>query len=132
MRSVVPALIAAMAMACPALSAGDDLRYNPTWPTGQPHPYDLDSGAVGNPGAASSVAFADLIHVDDAAFIRIYFEQATLEKESFVRITSLLDGEVQELDSSGVRMWNQSTAYFNGDTLLFELVAAPGTKDNHV
>jgi hypothetical protein len=49
-----------------------------------------------------------------------------------LRISSLQDGEVQELDRFTARMWSNASAYFNGDTLLVEIVAAPRTRGNRV
>jgi hypothetical protein len=131
MRFLTPALAAAIAVAAPALP-DDQVHFTLDWPTGQPHPYAVDSGASPNPGLTPAVVFQEVIRVEDAAFIRVYFDQADLEDRSFLRITSLLDGEVQELDSAAVMLWSNASAYFNGDAVLLELIAAPGTKGNRV
>ncbi len=100
------------------------------WPVGELQEYHLDSGVQNNPAIKAQTVFLDVVVIQDAAWLRIYFAEVQLEAKSFVRITSLLDQEVQELDADGLAMWNNSSAYFNGNALLIELVAAPGTTKN--
>jgi len=64
--------------------------------------------------------------------MRVYFGDVVLGEGSFLRMTSDLDGEVQELDAAALEMWGNSTAYFNGDTVFVELVAGPGTLQNRL
>ena len=97
------------------------------WPVGELQDYHLDSGVQKNPAFGAQTVFVDVIAIQDAAWLRIYFAEVHLEADSFIRITSLLDQEVQELDADGVAMWDNSSAYFNGNALVVELVAAPGT-----
>ena len=51
---------------------------------------------------------------------------------SFLRITSLFDGAVQELDAVELAQWRNTSAYFNGGDVLVELVARPDTGPNRV
>ena len=101
-------------------------------PVGQYQLYELDSGVLRNVEAEPKVVFEEVIRVRDANWIRVYFGETELSRGSFLRVTSLLDGEVQELDWSTLRMWSFSTAYFNGDAVQLELVAAPNGGDNRV
>jgi V8-like Glu-specific endopeptidase len=91
-----------------------------------------DSGVVGNAGDVPAVVFTEVVHVENAAWLRVYFTELTLEGGSSVRVTSALDNEVQTLDAAAAAMWENTTAYFNGDILLVELIAAPGTTNNRV
>ncbi len=100
------------------------------WPVGELRDYHVDSGVQNNPGIGAQTVFLDVVSIQDAAWLRLYFAEVHLEADSFIRITSLLDQEVQELDANGLAMWDNSTAYFNGNALLVELVAAPGTTKN--
>ena len=100
------------------------------WPVGELRDYHLDSGVQNNPAIGAQTVFSDVVSIEDAAWLRIYFAQVQLEADSFIRITSLLDQEVQELDTNGLAMWENSSAYFNGNALLVEIVAAPGTAKN--
>ncbi len=99
-------------------------------PIGEPVDYYLDTGVQSNPAIGAQTVFVDVVTIKDAAWLRLYFAEVQLEADSFVRITSLLDQEVQELDADGLAMWDNSSAYFNGNALLVELVAAPGTTKN--
>ena len=99
-------------------------------PVGEIRDYGLDSGRRANYGIETATAYADMVWIEDAAWVRLYFEGVELEKGSFIRIMSLLDGEIQVLDAAGMAMWNNSSAYFNGSAVLVELVAAPRTRSN--
>jgi len=101
------------------------------FPMGEKLDYRLDSGMQLNRGSQLEVVYADAVSIADAVWVRLYFDQVDLAAGSFIRVTSAWDGEVQELDAKGLAMWNNTTAYFNGDTVSLELLAAPGTS-NHV
>lgn len=99
------------------------------WPTGEKWDYLMDSGKLENRGSQSEAVYSEIVSIEDAAWIRLYFDKVELEKGSFIRITSAWDGEVQELDTAAASMWHDTSAYFNGDTVSLELVAAPGTRN---
>ncbi len=102
------------------------------FPVGENMPYWLDSGGRANMGEDSAIVFEADVTVDDAAWLRLYFDSVELEKGSTIRMTAPFDGEVQELDATGIAMWSYTSAYFNGNTVHIELIAAPGTTQNHV
>ena len=120
----------AVALVVGSLAASTFAQQTLDWPVGELQDYHLDSGVQNNPAIRAQTVFVDVVSIKDAAWLRIYFAEVQLGAKSFVRITSLLDQEVQELDADGLAMWNNSSAYFNGDALLVELVAAPGTTKN--
>lgn len=121
---------AAIALVC--ISASAMGQENPTAPVCDFEPYKLDTGVISNAGARAVTGYANVIHVEDAGWLRLYFSETTLDPGSVIRITSLTDLEIQTLDVAALKMWNNSSAYFNGDTLLFELVAAAGSRNNRV
>ena len=100
--------------------------------------YHHDSGAVANEGAATDVVISFPVVVQDASWMRLAFSVVELAGDplagtgSKLRLTSLLDGGVQELDAIHVAQWRQTSAYFNGDLVLVEVVAWPGTGPNRV
>ncbi|MCH7634672.1 MAG: trypsin-like serine protease, partial [Proteobacteria bacterium] len=102
------------------------------WPTGEIIPYALDSGVVSNVAAGSRAVFEGVVHVQDASWVRLYFGQVQLAPGSFVRMTSGLDNEVQELDAAALARWGNTSAYFNGDAVLVELVGGPKTARNRL
>ena len=120
----------AVALVVGSLAASTFAQQTLDWPVGELQDYHLDSGVQNNPAIRAQTVFIDVVAIQDAAWLRIYFAEVDLEANSFIRITSLLDHEVQELDADGMAMWGNSSAYFNGNTLLVELVAAPGTTKN--
>ena len=63
-------------------------------------PYTADSGLKANSAMVATVLFREDIQVNEAEWIRVYFGDVELATGSVVRITSLLDGEVQELDAA--------------------------------
>ncbi len=128
MRSVTIGAAAAVFLFAATAAAQE----HPTAPVGQMEPFHLDSGLISNQGVAAGVGFKDQIHVENAAWLRVYFGKTDLGPGSFVRLTSALDGEVQDLDAATLAMWTNTSAYFNGDTLNIELVAGPKTINNRV
>lgn len=100
----------------------------------------VDSGlltadpALGN----DQVVFVTMLHVADAPWLRLQFEDVVLggdpanDNASRLRITSLRDGAVQWLTSESVLQWKNTSAYFNGDAVTIELIASPGTGQNRL
>lgn len=103
-----------------------------SYPTGEYQDYALDSGAIDNPLSDSVVVFSQLVYVPNSAWVRVYFSEWSLPPGSFVRTTSLDDGDVQRLTGPRMSQWQGSTAYFNGDAVQVELVAGPHTTGNRV
>jgi len=99
-------------------------------PTGRDIPVDFDSGVLGNNGKDFALVASVPVEVRNASWQRVYFSHVNLEGASFVRAISMRDGETQDLDADAARMWGNTTAYFNGDVVLLELWAAPGTQNN--
>ena len=127
---LLKASVAAVALACAVTAAPAQQTLD--WPVSDFEPYQLDTGVLSNLGSRAATAYANVVHVDDAGWLRVYFGEVTLEGGSFIRVTSLTDLETQVLDAATLDMWDYTTAYFNGDTLLLEVVAAAGTKNNRV
>ncbi len=98
----------------------------------------IDSGSHFNHGTETQIVWSTLVDVPGAAWLRLHFETVRLPvdpeslESSVIRITSLEDAAVQHLGATACRQWRNSTAYFNGDQLLVELVAVPGALENRV
>lgn len=107
-----------------------------------PPSYELrmpwDSGAVANTGSERAVVISKTVHVENADWLRLFFLHAELAGDpaqgtgSILRITSFLDGAVQELDAVSLGQWYLSSAYMNGGTLQIDVEAAPGTGTNRL
>jgi len=93
---------------------------------------NIDSGPVANTTDDRGVIYAEVVHVGDASWLRLAFSEATLGaspaggKPTVLRITSLEDGARQHLQSFHLEQWRDTSAYFNGDALLMEIIADPG------
>lgn len=99
----------------------------------------IDSGPVsGTNGQDYVVVYDTIVTVPGAAWLRLQFGDVQLAGQpargngSFLRITSLLDGAQQRLNAEHVRQWQNTSAYFNGDSVLVELLARPGLGPNRM
>ncbi|HEB53799.1 MAG TPA: hypothetical protein ENI87_11155 [bacterium] len=109
------------------------------------HFVGIDSGLVANTAAApaalgvATVVWSTVVTVPGAAWLRLEYAGVLLagssdrgEDGSFLRLTSMLDGAVQTQHLRHVAEWRDTSAYFNGDSVLVELLAQPGTGDNRL
>ncbi|MCP3903098.1 MAG: hypothetical protein GY715_05625 [Planctomycetes bacterium] len=93
----------------------------------------VDSGFVTNSSEERDVVYSTVVQAKGVAWMRVLFDEALLAaapaggRPTVIRITSLLDGAVQHLDSVRLAQWRNATAYFNGNSLLVELIADPGS-----
>jgi len=94
---------------------------------------EVDSGLVENTTGARAVVYSTTVCVPGAPWIRLDFAEVVLSGDasggtgSTVRMTSVADAAWQELNAIHLRQWQNSSAYFNGDTVLVELLAFPHT-----
>ena len=100
--------------------------------------YRYDTGSVENTSGVRDVIASFTVFVQGASSVQLRFDEVHLAgdvvagTESILRITSHLDGAVQELNRYHVNEWRRRTAYFNGDTVQVDIVAAPDTGPNRV
>ena len=99
-------------------------------------PFVHDTGWVAPaPGGSGGLELCATFNVDQegAEWIRLYFGDIVLAGDPLagtgaeLRITSMLDGGLQVMNAIEVERWDRSTAYFNGDALVVEVWARPGT-----
>lgn len=104
---------------------------NPVPPSGYMLPYSVATGSLANVDDHPLVVFEEVIDMGlGVPWLRIFFAEAQLPKGSLLRITSLLDGEIQELDAAQLEAWSGGSAFFNGSAVRIELVATPGSRGN--
>lgn len=89
---------------------------------------DSHSGAFDGTAGEEFVAYAEQFDAPGAAWMQVYFSGHSLTGGSYVRLTSMRDGNVQVLDRRAMKYWSNRSAYFNGDAVLMELVVAPGAR----
>lgn len=91
-------------------------------------PVSVDSGWAQNTGETSGVIFAELIEVEEASWVRVDFEIASLGeaprggKPTIVRVTSVREASSQRLTGEHVEQWQHMSAYFNGNAVLVEVI----------
>jgi hypothetical protein len=101
-------------------------------------PYEHDSGWFENTSLDADVVLSFPVHLEGASWMRLYFEEISLSGElsagtgAILRMTALEDGGIQEMNAAHVGQWQNSSAYFNGDTVLVEVLAFPGSGWNRV
>ena len=87
---------------------------------------DIDSGFVFGDQTKSNIskaAYQQEIKILGAASLRLFFDDVALSEdgESFLKVRSLKDGKVQTHNAQTLRQWNNTSAYFNGDSVVVEL-----------
>ncbi|MEO6596938.1 MAG: hypothetical protein ABIP94_19505 [Planctomycetota bacterium] len=91
------------------------------------------SGIFANPNPVEGPVWREFVTMPvGTPWLRLYFSRIWLAKGSYLRIVSLLDGDVQTLHMEHVEQWQSSSAYFNGNSVMIELIAGPGTLKNFV
>src|SRR5262245_58757118 len=132
MPSIARRLLAAAVIAIAAGVLGQSATAQPAPLVQRVVPLAIDSGPVQNNGPARAVIYSTVVKADHSAWIRLKFDEATLGRtpaggqSTIVRMTSALDGGVQYMKAVHLRQWQNTSAYFNGDTVLIEIVADPG------
>ncbi|MEO6596120.1 MAG: hypothetical protein ABIP94_15330 [Planctomycetota bacterium] len=109
------------------------------------HFVGIDSGLVANQNRSpalrgmADVVWSTVVSVPNAAWLRLTYAGVLLSGSrepgsngSFLRLTSLLDGQRQTQHLVHIDQWQDTSAYFNGDSVLVELLAQPGTGDNRL
>ncbi|MFO1077024.1 MAG: hypothetical protein U1E73_04775 [Planctomycetota bacterium] len=101
-------------------------------PSSHWEPVAVQSGIHANTSPVDGVVHREFVAMPPGTpWLRLYFSKIWLGKDSYLRIASLRDGAEQTLTMEHVAQWQFSSAYFNGDTVLIELVAGAGTTKNY-
>lgn len=131
----VLAAICGLALGQAGVAMGDE----PATPPSTQVAYPFDSGAAAAPGVfvngMPEVVLSSVeVDIPAAQWLRLQFGPATTlsgdpasDNCTFLRITSLTDGAVQTLNAEQLEQWSKTSAYFNGGTVVVELVGYPGT-----
>ncbi|MHC5004157.1 MAG: trypsin-like peptidase domain-containing protein [Planctomycetota bacterium] len=89
---------------------------------------DVDSGWVRGAGGASGVLHRRTVEVQGAAWLRLRFATAVLgdpaggDEPTRLRLVSRDDGAEQWLDAAALVRWSHTSAYFNGDAVVVEII----------
>ncbi|MCA8974116.1 MAG: trypsin-like peptidase domain-containing protein [Planctomycetes bacterium] len=109
------------------------------------HLLDVDSGYVRNDSTSPAAhgipacVWSKVVRVPGSAWLRLSYAGVLLAGAaepgadgSFLKLTSLRDGQSQTQHLVHVDQWRETSAYLNGDAVLVELWAQPGTGDNRL
>lgn len=88
--------------------------------------YVVQSGTHEGIGTEMLLVFNQTIKINGVPWIQLHFSDYNLGSNSYMLITSVLDGVQQTMDAQSLEQWADNSAYFNGDTVVLELYAAPG------
>ncbi|MCA9273690.1 MAG: hypothetical protein KDA31_11680 [Phycisphaerales bacterium] len=127
-------VVAAAGMACAATAQSIQPNPIPQFDA----EVDINTGPVVNTGTELAPVISEIVTIQDADWLRMRFDEVSfagskeLGNESFLRITSLEDGAVQYLDKVTIKQWQYTSAYFNGDSVLIELMAYPNSGPNEL
>lgn len=130
--------IASIVLACGLACAASAQSTQPLPLTQFDAEVDISSGQVSNNGNQVTAVISEVVSVPGADWLRLSFDEVSLAgskdagNASYLRITSLEDGHVQYLDHDSIRQWRHTSAYFNGDAVLVEILAYPGTGFNEL
>lgn len=76
-----------------------------------------------------STSLSGVVEIENAPWLRLHIGDFDLGKQSYIIITSLLDGGQQRLDAKSLARWRKNSAFFNGDVVKVELHHAPTEKE---
>ena len=101
-------------------------------------PIEVDSGDLFAPAEGTEVIFSELISVPGAYKIRLNFSDVVLAgvpetgNAAYLLITGMQDGAVQFQNQIHVSQWQDTSAYFNGDSVLVEVVSPAGVGTSRI
>ncbi|MBK8096205.1 MAG: hypothetical protein IPK26_03815 [Planctomycetes bacterium] len=91
------------------------------------------SGVHQNPTPVEGVVWRHLVTTPAGTpWLRLYYSNVFLDKGSYLRIVSLLDGDFMTQRQEHIAQWDSSSCFFNGNAVMIELVAGPNTQKNFV
>jgi hypothetical protein len=89
--------------------------------------------AITNPTETALTSAPIVVTQAGSPWLKLWFGGVDLGQGSWIKVTGAQDEVVQLLDADALAAWSDSSAYFNGDTVVAELVVAPGdTASAHV
>jgi len=83
--------------------------------------FEISSGSYNGNGMSLEKKFTEIIDLGEIPWTRIKFENTELGQKSYIKITNLIDGEYQILNSNSIEKWEYTSAFFNGGLLKIEL-----------
>lgn len=129
--STLTAAVAALTLASMAVAQVNPLQQMDV-------PLKINSGPVQNHGKSRGVIFSSVAEAPMGTWLRLKFDDATLGpapeggNPTLLRLTSVLDGAVQTMTAAHLQQWENTSAYFNGDKVMIEVIADPGAEPSSI
>ncbi len=98
----------------------------------------VQNGAPAGMGGGAALVWSGLVQEAHAPWLRLKFDEALFAGNlaagngAYLLVTSMLDGGQQRLDAKSMNEWYHTSAYFNGDAVLLELYAYPGSGPSRI
>ena len=78
----------------------------------------------------AQLLYTTIIRAEETPWMRIHFGSYNLGENSYIKLTSLLDGDSQYLDANYMLIWSDTSGIFNGTEVELELYVSP--QDNGI
>lgn len=90
--------------------------------------FPLDTGRHSLPASADATlaVFTQTVGEVDAPWLQLHFGNFDLGANSYLRLTSLEDGDEQHFTQRTLTIWEGNSAHFNGGLVRIEFFVAPG------
>lgn len=90
--------------------------------------YDVHSGTFSGRTEVFK-AFSSVVRADGAPWLQVHFSQSNLGTRSYITIKSPEGRARQDLNATGLKQWQNFSAYFGGDAVEITLHVAPDDED---
>jgi hypothetical protein len=80
---------------------------------------------IHNPTPAPVASPPVVVTQPGSPWLKLWFSGVNLGVGSAIKVSGALDEAVQVLDAGALASWSSTSAYFNGDTVVVELLIAP-------
>ncbi len=97
---------------------------------GRVQPWSYTSPRLDNPGNSPIPLLEKVVRYRGAAFLQVEFKDVTLDKGSYLEVSSLQDGAREVLTGAILEEQGPFSSFFNGEALKIRLVGGPGTRGN--
>ena len=101
---------------------------------------DASSGIQQSSPTEETLAWYSMVQAPNANWLRLEFSDDSklalaandTETDSYIRITSLFDGAEQILNAQSLAQWHNTSAYFNGDMVIIELISGKNNSTSSI
>ena len=89
--------------------------------------YSYSSGSHSNSATFKQVMDVHVVTIPGTPSIRLKFDNVHLGPQDYIQVISSWDGNTQELTTTELQKWTDTSAYFNGESVTVKLWVQPGS-----